>query len=90
MAVQDTSLAFEIHGMDCAEEVAVLKLEVGPVVGGEDRLAFDVLSGKMTVAAGVPVTAYAVRDAVPTARLMARRMATDSSSPQSWMISITR
>jgi len=35
--------------MDCAEEVAVLKREVGPVVGGEDRLAFDILNGKMTV-----------------------------------------
>lgn len=35
--------------MDCAEEVAVLKREVGPVVGGEDRLGFDILNGKMTV-----------------------------------------
>jgi len=42
-------LQFKIHGMDCAEEVAVLKREVGPVVGGEDRLAFDILNGKMTV-----------------------------------------
>lgn len=36
--------------MDCAEEVAVLKRAVGPVVGGEDLLAFDVLNGRMTVA----------------------------------------
>ena len=35
--------------MDCAEEIAVLKLEVGPVVGGEERLSFDLLRGKMTV-----------------------------------------
>lgn len=35
--------------MDCAEEVAVLKREVGPVVGGEERLGFDILNGKMTV-----------------------------------------
>ena len=42
-------LAFKIRGMDCAEEVAVLKREVGPVVGGEDRLGFDILNGKMTV-----------------------------------------
>jgi len=39
---------FKIHGMDCAEEVTVLKREVGPVVGGEDHLSFDVLNGKMT------------------------------------------
>jgi Cd2+/Zn2+-exporting ATPase len=35
--------------MDCAEEVAVLKQAVGPVVGGADRLAFDVLNGRMAV-----------------------------------------
>jgi Cd2+/Zn2+-exporting ATPase len=35
--------------MDCAEEVAVLKREVGPVVGGAERLAFDILNGRMTV-----------------------------------------
>ena len=43
------SLQFKIHGMDCAEEVAVLKQTVGPVVGGEDRLAFDILNGRMIV-----------------------------------------
>jgi Cd2+/Zn2+-exporting ATPase len=35
--------------MDCAEEVTVLKREVGPVVGGESQLAFDILNAKMTV-----------------------------------------
>src|SRR4051812_2910159 len=38
--------------MDCAEEVAVLKREVGPAVGGAERLSFDILNGKMTVAPG--------------------------------------
>jgi Cd2+/Zn2+-exporting ATPase len=37
--------------MDCAEEVSVLKQAVGPVVGGEELLAFDVLNGRMTIAA---------------------------------------
>ena len=37
--------------MDCAEEVASLRREVGPVVGGEARLGFDLLRGRMTVAA---------------------------------------
>jgi Cd2+/Zn2+-exporting ATPase len=32
--------------------VAVLKREVGPVVGGADRLTFDLLNSKMTVTAG--------------------------------------
>ena len=43
---------FKIQGLDCAEEVAVLKREVGPVVGGEDRLAFDILNARMIVNAG--------------------------------------
>lgn len=42
--------AYKVRGMDCAEEVAVLKQAVGPVVGGADRLAFDVLNGRMTIA----------------------------------------
>ena len=41
---------FKVSGLDCAEEVAALKREIGPLVGGEDRLAFDVLNGRMTVA----------------------------------------
>ena len=45
----DNGRIFKVRGMDCAEEVAVLKKAVGPVVGSEDRLAFDVLNGRMTV-----------------------------------------
>jgi Cd2+/Zn2+-exporting ATPase len=41
--------AFKVRGMDCAEEVSVLRRAVGPVVGGADYLAFDVLNGRMTV-----------------------------------------
>jgi len=42
-------LQLKIQGMDCAEEIAVLKREIGPLVGGEDRLAFDLLNAKVTV-----------------------------------------
>jgi copper chaperone CopZ len=42
---------FKIRGMDCAEEVAILKREVGPLVGGESRLSFDILKARMTVEA---------------------------------------
>ncbi len=38
----------KIHGMDCADEVAVLKAELAPLPGVQD-LAFDVLNGKMIV-----------------------------------------
>src|SRR6185295_9541119 len=40
---------FKIRGMDCAEEVAILKREIGPLVGGEAHLSFDLLKAKMTV-----------------------------------------
>ena len=56
---------FKIHGMDCAEEVAVLKKVIGPLVGGEDRLSFDLLNAKLTVSTGsVAVTSEAILVAV--------------------------
>jgi Cd2+/Zn2+-exporting ATPase len=39
--------------MDCAEEVAILKREVGPLVGGADRLAFDLINARMIVGAAI-------------------------------------
>jgi Cd2+/Zn2+-exporting ATPase len=56
---------FKIDGMDCAEEVAVLKKELGPLVGGEDRLSFDLLNAKLTISTGsVSLTPEAVLVAV--------------------------
>src|SRR5690606_9559185 len=53
--------------------VTVLKREVGPVVGGEDRLAFDILNGRMIVER-LPkgVNQRDVIDAVQRAGLQAR------------------
>ncbi len=45
--------AFRIRGMDCAEEVAILKRAVGPLVGDPEALLFDVMAGKMIVPATV-------------------------------------
>lgn len=56
---------FKVQGLDCAEEVAVLRREVGPLVGGEDNLAFDVLNGRMTVLDGTsPISADQISNAV--------------------------
>lgn len=41
-------VVFRIHGMDCADEIAALKREVGPLVG-ENKLAFDLLNGRMSI-----------------------------------------
>jgi Cd2+/Zn2+-exporting ATPase len=44
----------KVQGLDCAEEVSILRREVGPLVGGENNLAFDVLNGRMTVLDDAP------------------------------------
>ncbi len=59
-----SSRAFRIHGMHCAEEISALKREVGPLVGGADNLAFDMLGGKLTVAANVAAASHQIVDAV--------------------------
>lgn len=55
---------FKIHGMDCAEEVAALNREVGPLVGGEDRLLFDILNGKMIAVPAADITSGQIISAV--------------------------
>jgi len=41
--------SFRVNGLDCAEEVAILNRVLGPAIGGEEHLAFDVINGRMTV-----------------------------------------
>ena len=41
--------SFQVSGLDCAEEVAILNRVVGPKIGGTEHLAFDVINGRMTV-----------------------------------------
>ena len=48
---QDVARHFKIRGMDCAEEVAVLKREVGPPGRRRGPASFDILKARMTVAA---------------------------------------
>jgi len=74
---------FKIEGMDCAEEVAILIREVGPIVGGEERLAFDVLNGVMSVA-GFADEAQVARllEAISRTGMRARLIDPHSSSPE--------
>jgi len=79
---------FKIEGMDCAEEVAILKREVGPIVGGEELLTFDVLNGVMSVA-GLADEAQVARllEAISRTGMRARLIDSHSSSPspeRSW------
>jgi len=55
---------FKIYGMDCAEEVATLKNEIGPMVGGEQFLAFDLLNAKMIVSEEASASSEAILKAV--------------------------
>lgn len=41
---------FRVAGMDCAEEIAILKRELIPLVGSENQLTFDLLNRKLGVA----------------------------------------
>ncbi|MGR3519363.1 MAG: heavy metal translocating P-type ATPase [Roseovarius sp.] len=47
--VPENGRSFQVSGLDCAEEVAILNRVVGPNVGGAEHLAFDVINGRMTI-----------------------------------------
>jgi Cd2+/Zn2+-exporting ATPase len=64
-SVQREKRVFRITGMDCVEEIAILKRELGPLVDSEDQLAFDILNGKMIVLPGEqPVSEETIVQAV--------------------------
>ncbi|MBE3072789.1 MAG: heavy metal translocating P-type ATPase [Acidobacteria bacterium] len=50
--------------MDCADEVAVLRRHLGPLVGDDTSLSFDLLKGRMSVAGAPGVTSDFVVAAV--------------------------
>jgi len=58
---EEQTIDFRIRGMDCAEECAILRREVGPVVGGDDKLSFDILRGRMSVAGAATLSDAVIR-----------------------------
>jgi len=69
-----SGMTFKIEGLDCAEEVATLKSALGPLVGGSDKLAFDVLNGRMTLLSDAePVTEKTIIKAVAATGMQAAR-----------------
>lgn len=65
-------MAFRIRGMCCGDEISVLKRQVGPLVGGELNLSFDLLNAKMTVvSSGTPISAEEITAAVATTGMQA-------------------
>lgn len=58
------TIELRVAGMDCAEEISVLRREIGPLVGGEQNLVFDLLKGTMRVTAPPEVRTEALIAAV--------------------------
>jgi Cd2+/Zn2+-exporting ATPase len=88
MANDNQTLEFKIQGMDCAEETAMLKHELGPLVGGEEHLAFDILSAKMSVdLSSSQVSEVEILQAVARTGLKAqpwRDIQTDTADTTGW------
>jgi Cd2+/Zn2+-exporting ATPase len=81
--MNDTSASrrvFRVHGMHCAEEVTALRRELATVVGGAEHLSFDILNGKLSVAAEAEASTAAIVDAV--ARAGMRAVVWDEAAPK--------
>ncbi len=50
-APSDAGRRFDVRGLDCIEEVRILRRAVGPLVGGDEALGFDAINGRMSVRA---------------------------------------
>jgi Cd2+/Zn2+-exporting ATPase len=75
-------IQFRVRGMDCAEEVTALKQALVPLVGDENRLAFDLLHGRLTVKPGQPaVTEQQVLTGIQQAGLKAELWTADDGPP---------
>jgi Cd2+/Zn2+-exporting ATPase len=71
------TLLFRVHGMDCADEVAILKKALAPLGLSDERLSFDLLNGTMGVQmpeAPEAMDDQAVVKAVTAAGLRAERL----------------
>lgn len=86
--VEEPTLQFKVHGMDCADEVAILKSAVGPLVGGAERLSFDLLNGRMDVTPSpAGMSPLAIIDAVRRTGMRAeawRHGSSERPEPSGW------
>ncbi len=76
---------FRVEGLDCSEEVEVLRREVGPLVGDPDRLIFDLMAGEMLV--GVSETEVGdgeILDAIRRAGLAGTLAGGEDEIERSW------
>ncbi len=69
--------------MDCAEEVAILKRELGPLVQTVEQLQFDVLNGKLIVDAANNLSPEKILQAVAKTGMRAEAWQEQSRKPES-------
>ena len=72
-------IRLRVNGMDCAEEIGILKKELIPLVVDADRLQFDVLNRKLTVRQGSPSISQAEVISAVKKTGMSAEVWTDSS-----------
>jgi len=79
---------FRVEGLDCAQEVAALRREIGPLAGGDERLTFDLLTGRMAIdAPGSTITDGMIAAAAGRAGLRAAPLVPEASPEpaQPWL-----
>lgn len=82
-------LRFKVEGLDCQNEVRMLRAAVGPVVGGEDKLSFDTKGGVMEVAGQIAPALDTIQQAVATTGMRAQLLAgLDKSSASAWLFKV--
>ncbi|HLO65612.1 MAG TPA: cation-translocating P-type ATPase [Holophaga sp.] len=77
MSAAQPRRSFRVRGLCCAEETAALRRELGPLVGGEERLTFDLLQGRMNVS-GDEATPEAICQAVARTGMRAEPWAAEA------------
>jgi Cd2+/Zn2+-exporting ATPase len=75
------SLRFKVDGLAYQSEVRALRAALGPLVGGEDALAFDTERGFMTIHTPNQVAAAEIEAAVAKTGLHAKLWQTSEVSP---------
>jgi Cd2+/Zn2+-exporting ATPase len=75
-----SQVTLQVHGLDCAEEVALLRQQLSPMPGVHE-LTFDILRGRMTVAFDASVTSTpSLINAVSKTGLRADECAVDAAA----------
>lgn len=72
---------FRIQGMDCAEEIEVLRRVLLPLVGSEDHIGFDLLNAKIVVSLPSACSAETVIAAIATTGMRAAPFEAGGSEP---------